>query len=53
MSEGYLIYVIDTETTGFDPVKNDVIEISMCRFTMENLHKMEQKKKQSLGIGTA
>lgn len=31
MTDGFVIYVTDTETTGLDAVENDVIEISMCR----------------------
>lgn len=31
MNSGYVIYVTDTETTGFDPITQDVIEISMSR----------------------
>lgn len=29
----YTLYVCDTETTGLDPVKNDVIEVSFCRLS--------------------
>lgn len=31
MSDSYIIYVIDTETTGFNPVENDIIELSALR----------------------
>ncbi len=31
MSEGYVIYVCDTETTGLNATENDVIELSMFR----------------------
>lgn len=34
--EGYVIYVIDTETTGLNHLENDVIEISACRLVLEN-----------------
>lgn len=30
-TDGFVIYVADTETTGLDPVKNDIIELSMFR----------------------
>jgi len=40
---GYVIYVFDTETTGLDPVENDVIEISMCRLSMNNPDDIDQK----------
>jgi len=40
---GYIIYVMDTETTGLDPEENDVIEISMCRFYMDSPDEIEQK----------
>jgi len=44
MNEGYVLYVIDTETTGLDAEKNDVIEASFCRlnFLSENVDR-EQK----------
>lgn len=41
--EDYVIYVIDTETTGLDPVKHDVIEISACRFRLSNVKEKEQE----------
>lgn len=46
MSQGYIIYVIDAETTGFDPELNEVIEISMSRLVAgeDNLYnEVEQK----------
>ncbi len=43
MDSGYIIYVVDTETTGLSAKENDVIEISMCRFTMDDLDNKEQK----------
>ena len=44
MSDSYVIYVIDTETTGFDPVNNDIIELSALRFIKDNQEfKKEQK----------
>jgi DNA polymerase III epsilon subunit-like protein len=39
----YVIYIIDTETTGLDAVKNDVIEISACRLTMGDEVTRDQK----------
>lgn len=47
MQNGYKMYVIDTETTGLSAVDNDVIEIAMCRLTMEN-KKIEQEHKSWL-----
>ncbi len=43
MSSGYIIYVVDTETTGLSAMDNDVIEISACRFRMSNFKETEQK----------
>lgn len=43
MDNGYIIYVVDTETTGLSAVEHDVIEISACRFRMSNLEDTEQK----------
>ncbi len=43
IDSGYVLYVMDTETTGLDPEENDVIEISMCRFSMSDLDKKEQR----------
>jgi DNA polymerase III epsilon subunit-like protein len=31
----YIIYVVDTETTGLDPKLNEVVELSMCRFFLD------------------
>lgn len=41
--QGFVVYVMDTETTGLDAEKNDVIEISMCRFSMANFKERDQK----------
>jgi len=43
MNSGYTIYVIDTETTGLNPQDNDVIEISMCRLSMDKPNERDQK----------
>lgn len=44
MYKGFIVYVVDTETTGLSPIENDVIEISMCRLILEgNVPKTEQK----------
>jgi DNA polymerase III epsilon subunit-like protein len=40
---GYIIYVVDTETTGLDTEKNEVIEISASRFSMADPDNREQK----------
>ncbi|HVI41037.1 MAG TPA: 3'-5' exonuclease [Anaerovoracaceae bacterium] len=45
MSDGYVIYVCDTETTGLDPVENDVIEISACRLTFDSEGKPTTEQK--------
>ena len=42
---GYIIYVVDTETTGFDPISNDIIEISMIRAQIDNLGEVHQEQK--------
>jgi len=44
MSDSYVIYVVDTETTGFDPVNNDIIELSALRLVRDGEEfKREQK----------
>ncbi|MHA2426435.1 MAG: 3'-5' exonuclease [Candidatus Hermodarchaeia archaeon] len=40
---GYIIYVGDTETTGMDPTLHDVIEISLCRFSMDSPEDRDQR----------
>ena len=40
---GYVIYVGDTETTGMDSKIHDVIEISLCRFSMDSPDDREQR----------
>jgi DNA polymerase III epsilon subunit-like protein len=41
---GYVIYVCDTETTGLNPVENDVIEISMCRLIIDGEETNSEQK---------
>jgi len=43
MDSGYIIYVVDTETTGLSAIDNDVIEISFCRLSMSSPDDREQK----------
>lgn len=44
MNDSYVIYVIDTETTGLDPVDNDIIELSALRLIKkDNEFTREQK----------
>lgn len=43
MDSGYIIYVCDTETTGMDKSLHDVIEISICRFSMGSSDNREQR----------
>jgi|LauGreDrversion4_2_1035121.scaffolds.fasta_scaffold17222_6 DNA polymerase III alpha subunit (gram-positive type) len=44
MSDSYVIYVIDTETTGLDPTVNDIIELSALRLVRDgDEFKREQK----------
>lgn len=40
---GYIIYVGDTETTGMDETIHDVIEISLCRFSMDSPDDRDQR----------
>ena len=42
IEEGYVLYVCDTETTGLDHEKNEVIELSMSRFVFGS-EEAEQK----------
>lgn len=39
----YILYVLDTETTGLDPKIHDVVEISMCRVFLDGSKEDEQK----------
>lgn len=45
MTNGYVIYVVDTETTGLDPVVHDIIEISMTRLTFDEQGESHQEQK--------
>lgn len=40
---GYVLYVLDTETTGMNPEIHDIIEISMCRLSLSKPESVEQK----------
>lgn len=40
---GYIIYVGDTETTGMDEEIHDIIEISLCRFSMDSPDERDQR----------
>ena len=39
----YIVYVVDTETTGLDADKHDIIEFSASRFRLSNPSKIDQK----------
>lgn len=41
--EEYILYVIDTETTGLEVGKNEIIELSALRFYLNNPDTIEQK----------
>lgn len=43
MTDQYIIYVIDTETTGLDPVNNEIVELSMSRFSFSDKIETDQK----------
>lgn len=45
MSEGYVIYVCDTETTGLSAVDNDVIELSMFRLIPNNDNSYDEQQR--------
>lgn len=45
MSEGYVIYIADTETTGLNPLENDVIELSMFRLVPKNDGSYDEQQK--------
>ncbi len=45
MHSGYVLYVIDTETTGMDPEKHDVVEISACRIILDNSSVVKRDQK--------
>jgi DNA polymerase III epsilon subunit-like protein len=43
MIENYLLYFVDSETSGLCPIKNDVIELSFLRYDPDNIELQEQK----------
>lgn len=43
MTEGYVIYVGDIESTGLDKEKNEIIEISLLRLFLDGSREEEQK----------
>lgn len=43
MTESYVIYVSDTETTGLDKDLNEIIELSMIRLYLDGSKEREQK----------
>jgi DNA polymerase III alpha subunit (gram-positive type) len=43
MSENYIIYVCDTETTGLEVGVNEIIELSLYRLDLENPDNNDQK----------
>lgn len=45
MNNGYVIYVTDTETTGLNPIENDVIELSMFRLLPQNDGSYEEQQR--------
>lgn len=42
--EGYIVYISDTETTGLDPVQNEIVELSIARIRLD--HKLEAEYDQ-------
>ena len=43
MTEGYVIYISDVESTGLDKDKNEIIELSMLRLFLDGSKEDEQK----------
>lgn len=43
VNEGYVLYVADTETTGTDPQKHEIIELSTIRLWLDGSRAEEQK----------
>jgi DNA polymerase III alpha subunit (gram-positive type) len=41
--ENYVVYVCDTETTGLDPTKNEIVELSLIRMFLNSEKEDEQK----------
>jgi DNA polymerase III epsilon subunit-like protein len=43
MSDSYIVYVCDTETTGLIPGENEIIELSLSRLYIDNADVEDQK----------
>jgi len=43
MSDSYILYVCDTETTGIEVGKHEIIELSLIRLVLDDSEKCEQK----------
>lgn len=44
MYSGYVLYIIDTETTGMIPEEHDIIEISACRILLDKDEPTREQK---------
>ena len=45
MNDSYALIICDCETTGLSPIKNDVIEISMIRLTLNDKNEYDEEQK--------
>jgi len=45
IQEGYILYVADTETTGFSPTDHEVIELSMIRMRFTEIGPVEEEQR--------
>ncbi|HLG28426.1 MAG TPA: 3'-5' exonuclease [Paenisporosarcina sp.] len=45
---GFIIYVVDVESTGLDPTLHEIIEISMCRLTPKDDGSYDEEQKSWL-----